>query len=373
MRTLIFTSTLGFGGGETLSVALAHALADEGVDVHYASATGPLRPSLDARVTYHQTDNPNHLPIRVAHAMSLLLREIRPDVIHSHGATSAAVATIARKASKVSCPRVLTHHSGIFRTAPLWFVALFLKRCADHYIAISHGKQTVLEGLGIPREKISYIPNGVDVEKVSARIAGVDRARVRRELGIPTDARVLMMAGRVLDTKRFDSFIRIAAESARRLPQVQIHALVVGDGPDLDQVRKVARDEGAPATIHFLGYQRDIYPSLAVSDLVVFPSAHPEVLPMFLIEASAAGRAIVCSDIPANREIVSDGITCRVIHGDTGTYAAAVVALLDDESQARRLAAAAHANAREHFDQYQIARETIRVYEGLLAAREPKG
>jgi glycosyltransferase involved in cell wall biosynthesis len=373
VKVLIFTSSLRVGGAESLSIALANALAAEGLEVHFASADGPLRRNVDKRVTYHATDNPNHLPVRVAHQISLLLREIRVDVIHSHGGSCAMVAAIARKASKVPCSRVLTHHSRIFRRAPRWIAGPILTRCADHYIAISHDKQTDMESLGIPRDQISLIPNFVDVAGVAARTAGIDAGRVRRELGIPEHARVLAMAGRVVRTKRFDVFVRVAAETARRMTGKEVHALVVGDGPELENVRKIVRDEGAAATVHFLGYQRDIYPALAIADVVVFPSEHPEVLPMFLIEASAAGRTIVCSDIPGNREVVTDGVTGRVIHGDANAYAAAIAELLDDETQARRLAAAGHANAREHFDQEKVARATIAVYQRLLAAREPKG
>jgi glycosyltransferase involved in cell wall biosynthesis len=369
----VFTSSLRVGGAESLSIALANALAVEGIEVHFASAGGPLRHNVDKRVTFHATDNPNHVPVRVAHAISLLLREIRADVIHSHGGSCAMVAAVACKASKVPCARVLTHHSRIFRRAPRWIAGPIMKRSADHYIAISHDKQSDMESLGIPRDKITLIPNFVDVASVAARVAGIDTTRARHDLGIPEHARVLVMAGRVVRTKRFDVFVRIAAETARRLNGQEIHALVVGDGPALSNIREIARDEGAPATVHFLGYQRDIYPSLAIADAVVFPSEHPEVLPMFLIEASAAGRTIVCSDIPGNREIVTDRITGRVIHGDANAYAVAIAELLDDDSQARRLAAAGHANAREHFDQEKVARATIAVYERLLAAREPKG
>jgi glycosyltransferase involved in cell wall biosynthesis len=373
VRVLVFTSALRVGGAEAMSVALANALVTEGLDVHFASATGPLRANLDNRITYHVTDNPNHLPLRVAHTFSLLLREIRPDVVHSHGGSCAMVASIARRASHVPSVRVLTHHSRIFRRAPRWIAGRIMARCADHYIAISHDKQADMESLGIPREKISLIPNGVDVERVAARVAGVDRARVRREFGIPEDARVLMMAGRVIREKRFDVFVRIAAETARRLSSEDVHALVVGEGAELESVRKVARNEGAPAIIHFVGFQRDICPSMAVSDVVVFPSEHPEVLPMFLIEASAAGRPIVCSDIPGNREVVTDGETGRVVRGGVEAYAHVVVALLERDAVARVLAAAAQANARARFDQATVAHETAALYQRLLAAREPKG
>lgn len=356
-----------------MSIGLANALAGEGLDVHIASASGPLRANLDPRVTFHHSDNPNLLPIRVAHTLSLLMREIRPDVIHSQGASCALVASLARRASKVPCVRVLTHHSRIFRRAPRWLAAPLVARSADHYIAISRAKYDDMVAYGIPPERISLIPNFVDVENVAARVQAVDAARARRELQIPADAKVLLMAGRLVHTKRFDVFVRIAAETARRYRAHEVHGLVVGDGPELESVRKVARDEGGPATIHFLGYQRDVFPSLAMSDVVLFPSQHPEVLPMFLIEASAAGCAIVCSDVAGNREIVADGTTGRVVSGSVADYAQAAVALLEDSAQAARLGAAAHANARKHFDRTHIARDTIAVYQRLLAAREPKG
>ena len=354
-----------------MSVALANALAAEGLDVHVAGAVGPLRRNLGSRVTFHAIDNPNVFPLRVAHTLSLLLREIRPDVVHSHGATCAMVASAARKASKVPCVRVLTHHSRVFRRAPAWLAARIMARTADHYIAISKAKQEDMVARGIPREKTSLIPNFVDVARVQERVAAVDVAQTRRGLQIPDNAVVLMMAGRVLNTKRFDVFVRIAAETARRLSPRAVHALVVGDGPELERVRRLARDQGA--AIHFLGFQSDIFPSLAISDAIVFPSQHPEVLPMFLIEASAAGKAIVCSDVPGNREIVTDGETGRVVSGDVKAFAGAVTAIVTDTSLAQRLGAAAHANALERFDQKRVAQETIAVYRSLLAAREPKG
>ncbi|HEU4929542.1 MAG TPA: glycosyltransferase family 4 protein [Candidatus Krumholzibacteria bacterium] len=373
MKVLVFMSELQVGGAESMSIGLANALAAEGIDVHFASASGPLRANLDQRVTFHRIDNPNVLPVRVAHTMSLLLREIKPDVIHSQGASCAVVASIARRASKVFPKRVLTHHSGKYRRAPRWLAGELIARASDHFIAISRAKYDDMVSSGIPREQVSLIPNFVDVENLAARARAVDTARARRELQIPADAKVLVMAGRLVHTKRFDLFIKIAAETARRYRAHSVHALVVGDGPQLENIRKLARDESAPATIHLLGYQRDVVPSLAMSDVVVFPSQHPEVLPMFLIEASAAGRPIVCSDIAANREIVVDGVTGRVLHGDVADYAQAVVELLEDEALAARFGAAGHTTALERFDQKHVAQETIAVYRRLLAGREPKG
>ncbi len=371
VKILVVNSSLRVGGAESMSIALANALAMEGLEVYFASAGGPLRDNLDKRVRYLPTDNPNHAPSRATHELLLYIKHHRFDVIHAHGGSCALTASIAAKASNAHPVRVLTHHSRVFRRAPRWLSGPVMKRCADHFIAISHDKQADLEALGIRTERISMIPNFVDVDEIATRVASVERAPTLRALDIPEGARVLMMAGRVIAAKRFDHLIRIAAEVARREKDREVHALVVGDGPDLDDVRRVAAKEGPPARIHFVGYQRDVLAYLAAADVVVFPSEHPEVLPMFLIEASAAARPIVCSDIPGNREIVNDGETGRVVKGGVQDYAAAVVGLLQHPEMGALYAHAAQRRAQERFDRPAVARETIGVYQRLLARTSP--
>jgi glycosyltransferase involved in cell wall biosynthesis len=369
VKILVFNSSLRVGGAESMSIALANALAAEGHTVLFVADGGPLRANLDRRVTYLASDNANQAPVKTAHELSRFLSHHQPDIIHSHGATCAMVAAVAVRASHARCIRVLTHHSRVFRRAPRWISGPLMKRCADQYIAISRDKQADLERLGIAAERLALIPNFVDVDEIATKVANADRAAVRGEYGIAERARVLLMAGRVLPAKRFDQFVRIAAAVARRSGDVPVDALVVGDGPVLEDVRLVAKKEGAPARIHFTGYQRDVTRLFAAADCVVFPSEHPEVLPMFLIESGAAGLPIVCSDIPGNREIVTDGETGLVVRGGIEEFAAATVRVLEDASLARRLAIAAQRQASERFDGKRVARETLEVYQRLLAAR----
>jgi glycosyltransferase involved in cell wall biosynthesis len=358
------------GGAESMSVSLANALSASGLDVFFASADGELRGNLESRVRFLVTDNPEHGPSRVTHELLQYIKHYHFDVVHSQGATCALTAAIANRAAKSQAVRLLTHHSGSFTRVPRWVGAPIIRRVADHFIAISSEKQRDLESLGIKPAKISLIPNFVDVDTVAVRVESVERAPTLRTLGIPEGARVLMMGGRVIEAKRFDQFVRIAAEVARRMPEREIHALAVGDGPALPDVRRVAAREGAPARIHCTGYQRDILPYLAVADVIVFPSEHNEVLPMFLIEASAAARPIVCSDIPGNRQIVIDGETgCLAREGIPG-YASAIVDLLQHPERGALYAHAAQKRAQERFDRPAVARDVIELYQRLLAARK---
>jgi glycosyltransferase involved in cell wall biosynthesis len=368
-KVLIVGSSLRVGAAETMTVSLANALADEGIEVYLASADGALHGDLDKRVRYLQTDNPHSAPSRVTHELLLYIKHHQFDVIHSQGASSALLAALAAKASHLHPVRVLTHHSRALRRAPRRVSGAVMKRCADRFIAINHDKQADLESLGIKPDHISLIPGFVDVDAIATRVASLERGPTLRELGIPEGARVLMMSGRVLASRRFDNFVRIASEVAHREHEREVHGLVVGEGPDLDDVRRVAVREAAPARIHFLGLRKDPLSYLAAADVVLDTSEGGESLPMFLIEACAAGRPIVCSNIPAHREIVDNGETGCIVSGGVDEYAAAISALLAHPETGAVYAHAAQQRALRRFDRHVVARATLDVYRELLAAR----
>jgi hypothetical protein len=177
MKVLVFTSSLRPGGVESTSVALANALAAEGLTVFIAGAAGPLQGDLDSRVTYDPIDDPHHAPVRVAHSLSLFIRAQRPDVIHSQGGSCAMVASIAWRASKLPCTRVLTQSARAFRRAPRWIAGPILRRCADYYFAVGPDQQADLESMGIPAEKISLLPDLARSEKAGAGIETAQAAR----------------------------------------------------------------------------------------------------------------------------------------------------------------------------------------------------
>lgn len=346
-----------------MSIALANALARAGATVSFASAGGPLRDNLDGSVDWHRVPNPNNAPLRAAVALRTLLRELHPDVVHSHGGTSSLVASMAVRGVRPRPARVLTHHSRIFRRAPASLSAWLMRGCADRYVAISTDKMALLEAIGVPRERISLIPNFVDVDAVAARVGAVDHRAVRRSLGVPDDALVAAIAGRVLPEKGFDRFVRILARTATAIAPRPLHGIAVGDGPSLPDVKRQAVDERGAAVVHFPGYQRDVFPYLAVADVALFPTRHPEVLPMFLIECAAASLPAVCSDIPGNRDIVVHDRSGLLVDGDDDTWAEHLRALMIDDARRAAMSRAGLAIARERFDEHRVVAETLALYE----------
>ena len=167
VKVLICNDSLCAGVAEAKAVAFANALAGEGLAVLFAADNGPLRHDLDARVKYLPIESAHHALTHAAHDLSHLLREERPDVVHSYDDKCALAAAIAVKASKVGCARVLTHDTAMFRHMPRFISGPIMRRCADRFIAISRDRLSDLMKLGVPGEKILRIPRFLDPGAVS--------------------------------------------------------------------------------------------------------------------------------------------------------------------------------------------------------------
>jgi len=368
MKILVFNSSLRLGGAESMSIELANALGSAGSEVHFAAADGPLRANIAPSIEYVNTPHPARSPLPAVAALAAHLSGFRPDVIHSHGGVCSIVAALAARRSGTSPVRVLTHHSRIFRRAPGSISGWVMRRCNDHFVAISEYKRDALVGCGIDPSRVSLVPNFVDATAMAARADAINKVQVRASLGIGAGDPVVAMAARVIPAKGFDRFIRILARVATKMDR-PVHGLIIGDGPAMASVRQIAATESGIAVMHFLGHQNDVVPFLAASDCALFPSSHPEVLPMFLIESAAVGLPVVCSDIQGNRDVVEHEKSGFVVAGGDEEEAHRVATVLEDRSVAAALAVGARAVAMRRFDKQKVVADTRLIYEQLLRSR----
>ena len=122
-------------------------------------------------------------------------------------------------------------------------------------------------------------------------------------------------------------------------------------------------DEGV---LEWWGYRSDMEVVLAAASVVCLPSTYGEGVPKILLEAAASGRPIVTTDLPGCRETVRDGVTGVLTRpGDVNGIADALRGLLEDPGLRRRMGEAGRKLAEERFDDLNIARQTLRVYEQL--------
>ena len=182
-------------------------------------------------------------------------------------------------------------------------------------------------------KKIVVIPNGVDLE----RFRGVQPASTAA-LELPGPGPILGSVGRLSPKKGQATLLEAAALVLRRRPDVTF--VLVGDGPQRAELGAHAERLGLDGRLRFLGLVEDPIPLLPRMDIFVLPS-HMEGMSNALLEAMAAGRPVVATNVGGNAEVVQDGVTGLLVPPrDPQRLAEALLTLLDDPARAAAMGAA---------------------------------
>lgn len=177
----------------------------------------------------------------------------------------------------------------------------------------------------------------------------------------------VLLAARLLWDKGLQEFVEAAEELARSGRSIEF--LVAGE-PDPGNPAAVPEDVlddwGASCIVKLLGHVEDMPTLLRSVDVAVLPS-YREGLPRGLIEAAACEIALITTDAPGCREVVTDMVDGLLVPiRDSKALASAIARLQDDEPLRRRLAAAAHRKAQEQFDERIVIQKTLSVYKELF-------
>jgi glycosyltransferase involved in cell wall biosynthesis len=203
---------------------------------------------------------------------------------------------------------------------------------------------------------------------VLIRGCGVELDRFRpspEPAGLP----VVMMTGRMLWDKGIAEIVEAAKLlRARRVP---CHVVLLGQ-PDPDNPESVPerflREQHAAGVVEWWGHLSDMPGALAQSTLVVLPS-YSEGLPMSLVEAAAAARPMVTTDVPGCRDVVRHGDNGLLVPPrDAPALADAIAELLGDPSTRAAMGRRSRVRAEQEFSSDAISRQTITLYEGLLGS-----
>jgi glycosyltransferase involved in cell wall biosynthesis len=210
------------------------------------------------------------------------------------------------------------------------------------------------------------VPDGLAIEPRRA-----PRAEARAALGLPADAPVIAVLGRISGWKGQDVLIRALAEpelERRRAVAVIAGAAWPGAEERTVAVRVLARSLGVDHRVRFVGFRDDVENVYGAADVVAVPSTAPDPLPGAAIEAAAAGCAVVASAHGGLPEIIRDGRTGRLVTpGDPGALARAAAALLDDPDERERLGAAAATSVRERFAPSRLLAAIQDLYDEVLS------
>jgi len=304
-----------------------------------------------------------------------LMREFRPQILHTHTAKAGAVGRIAAVLAGPARPPILVHtfHGHVLRgyfnpasAAVFRGLERALARVTTRLVAVSPEVRDDLVELGIaPAERFSVIRLGLDLESRVAS-AGEESGELRRLFGIPAGAFVVGWVGRMTAIKRVPDVL--AAFARLRARGVDARLCLVGDGPDRELVERRASEIGVSRHTLFLGYQREIGPYYSLFDVLLLTSGN-EGTPAVAIEALAAGTPVVTTDVGGVSDVVADGVDgILVADGDIEAVADALERLARDPELARGMGAA---GSRRVADRYRVERlvdDVDALYRELLGA-----
>ena len=316
--------------------SLVPRLETAGVETHFLGATGA-----------------RHLPAAVGRLTGLLKRQ-RPDLLQSFLFHASFVGRWA--AWRAGVPRVLSGVRVAEHGVPwhLWLDRL-TSRLVDRYVCVSRAVADFSRSrLGLPEDRFVVVPNGIDVDRFAAA-PPIDLAG----LGLPPGRRAVTYVGRLETQKGVAELVESAGRWLDRLPA---HDLVmVGTGPMDGQLKALAERLGVSSRVHFAGWRPDVAEILKASDLFVLPSRW-EGMPNVILEAMAAGRAVVSTDVEGVRELLGEAGTEQVVdRGDYTALATRIVTLAADEGALQRLGPANQRRA-EQFSWDKM----VRAYEELF-------
>jgi len=231
---------------------------------------------------------------------------------------------------------------------------------------------------GLPPDRFHVLHNPVDAALFRRR-EGPDRTRLRRELGIPEQAKVAISIGGMLERKGMDRVLRAWRAAAPR-PGSDLLLLVgpatVAEGlppehrPFVDELKRMAGEPDLRGTVRFEGKNDRIQDYLGLADLFVFLS-RKEGFGTVIIEAMASALPVLVSPLDGiAREILDDGRTgfIEVTPDDAAAVGRRVRAILDDASLRARIGSAARDEAARRFSFARRVDRLLAIYEDVVAA-----
>jgi glycosyltransferase involved in cell wall biosynthesis len=302
-------------------------------------------------------------------ALVRLFRGLRPHIVHTHTAKAGTLGRLAAWLCRVPVI-VHTYHGHVLRgyfsaTKTRAFVGIerALARVSDQLIAVSPAVRRDLLAMRIGRpDRFAVVPLGLELDRFLT--AERHRGELRRELGIPSSTPIVGIVARLVPIKAHEVFLEAARLLAARHPGVQ--CLVVGDGERREELEALTRSLGLHSTVRFLGWRADLECVYADLDVVVLTSRN-EGSPVALIEAMAAARAIVSTDVGGVSDVVADGITGRLVPCDEASgIGAAVSDLIQREDERAALGARARARVAEQYGAARLVRDVDALYSALL-------
>lgn len=357
-----------FGGSGIVATELGKALAEKGHEIHFITYSKPVRMDWFTKNMYYHEVSVSDYPLFEYAPYELLLSSKlvdvainqKLDILHVHYAIPHASAAFSAqqilKTRNIDLPFITTLHGTditlLGKDKSFQPVIEFAINQSDAVTAVSESlKEDTYQFFDIKKD-IEVIPNFIDpslyrfAEDIELRAQFAEKDEV-----------IITHISNFRKVKRVDDVIRIF-EGVQQ--QLSAKLLMVGDGPELHQVKNLARELGISDKVFFLGKSKRIEQITSISDVFLLPS-ETESFGLVALEAMASGVAVVSSNVGGLPEVNKDGVTGFLNEvGDIEGMIASVLTILKDKDTLARF----KTNALEHSRNFEL-NKIVPVYENL--------
>lgn len=304
--------------------------------------------------------------IKVIGKVRKLIKKYHPDIVYSHSSKAGGIARVA--AIGLKNYRIYNPHGWAFNmrcSAKKQKIYTVIEKLAalfcDKIICISDAEKQSALGKKICREeKLQVIYSGVDVKAYENGVHGVIG---REDLGIPEDAFVVGMVGRISSQKAPDVFIKVAKLLKENIPNS--HFIIVGNGEQESEIRKYAEENGFADSLHITGWVDNPMSYVELFDVACLLSRW-EGFGLALPEYMLAEKPIVATRVDAIPNIIKDGKNGLLVEvDDVKGSVKAILRLYKDDNLREMLIECASHDVRSKYDVRRVGEEHERVFDAF--------
>ena len=366
IRVLQITHDLNIGGLQRVVVDIAKNLDKEAFQagVLCLRNPGPLTKELDEDnipvfSIPHKSKKTDYLSFLKTYS---IIKGFKPDVIHTHNTQPFIDGTLAGLMARVPV-KIHTDHARDFPDKKRYMLAEWLfSHLADRIVGVSkHTKNNLINYEKINPHKIDIIHNGVDGRKYDIMINLLEK---KKQLGIENKYPILGLGVRFTKQKGITYLIRAVSAMKQKFPEICV--LIAGEGPLQKTLEKEAEGLALSRHIRFVGPRSDMNEILKVIDIYVLPSLW-EGLPLVILEAMAAQKPIVATDVGGNSEVIQHSVNGMLVPpGRPDLLADQICALLKNENKMRQMAINAWQSYKESYSVSVMVGKYTDLYARLL-------
>ncbi len=364
IKLLHLTASLAVGGAEQFVLGLADKIDHSRFETHiyYLGATrdNSLQPEFE-RLNLPLIVSGSWKPYKPAVITGVIryIKRHQIDLIHTHLVNADVVGRLVGRLLGIPVVSTLQNEPLSYRR--MSFSQRSLERftarhLATYLVAVSHHlRQKFIQEWGIPAGRIGAVHNAVAVDRFLDIPPGVES---------PDDGPVITNIASLSPQKAQDRLLDAAKIILQQRPEARFK--IVGKGRLEPKLKAYAESLGIADRVTFTGVRYDIPAILAQSDIFTLSSLW-EGLPLAAVEAMAAARPVVLTDVGGNRELVESGQNGLLVPPDNvPALAEALLALLNEPSRRAALGQAARASVRHNFSIQTIVKKYEIIYESLL-------